>query len=160
AHGRAAWRQVVQADVDRRAYDRRREDRAVVSCRGLAGRGAAAVGEVKPSSFFVRTVSKRRVRWRWIAKSQKKIGPCFGSGPGVALIPLFFRPLKARGSARRQGAVPGLLRASVRIAPDDGCTLRCTPRLAARQRGILAFMPLTVVGPGRVHSARRGCPST
>src|SRR5262245_21045594 len=24
------------------------------------------------------------------------------------------------------------------------------PRLAARQRGILAFMPLTVVGPGRL----------
>src|SRR5262249_805066 len=38
----------------------------------------------------------------------------------------------------------------VRIAPDDEVHLRCTPRLAARQRGILAFMPLTVVGPGRL----------
>src|SRR5262249_8680151 len=37
---------------------------------------------------------------------------------------------------------------------------RHAPRLAARQRGILAFMPLTVVGPGRLHSGRRGCPST
>src|SRR5262245_56719581 len=37
---------------------------------------------------------------------------------------------------------------------------RHAPRPTARQRGILAFMPLTVVGPGRVHSARRGCPST
>src|SRR5262249_35416858 len=27
---------------------------------------------------------------------------------------------------------------------------RHAPRLAARQRGILAFMPLTVVGPGRL----------
>src|SRR5262249_35254968 len=75
--------------------------------------------------------------------------PLFAAlGQGVARIPLFFRPLKARGSARRQGALPGLLRAGVRIAPDDG---RETSRpLAARQRGILAFMPLTGVGPGRL----------
>src|SRR5262245_12913466 len=31
---------------------------------------------------------------------------------------------------------------------------RHAPRLAARQRGILAFMPLTVVGPGRLIVAR------
>ena len=40
-------RQIVQADVDRCAHDRRREDRAIVSCRGLGGRGKAVVGEVK-----------------------------------------------------------------------------------------------------------------
>src|SRR5215467_2985974 len=44
--------------------------------------------------------------------------------------------------ARRQGALPGLLRALG--------VKRHAPRLAARQRGILAFMPLTVVGPGRL----------
>src|SRR5215472_17796919 len=63
---------------------------------------------------------------------------------------LSFRFPQSRGMARRQGALPGLLRAGVRIAPDDEVHLRCTPRLAARQRGILAFMPLTVVGPGRL----------
>src|SRR5213594_891816 len=41
------------------------------------------------------------------------------------------------------GGLSGLLRTM-------RCILRCPPRLAARQRGILAFMPLTVVGPGRL----------
>src|SRR5262249_16947295 len=40
--------------------------------------------------------------------------PLFAAlGQGVALIPLFRLPRKSRGSARRQGAVPGLLRAGV-----------------------------------------------
>src|SRR5438034_584951 len=46
--------------------------------------------------------------------------------------------------ARRQGAAwiaPGWNGLGVK---------RHAPRLAARQRGILAFMPLTVVGPGRL----------
>src|SRR5262249_55602797 len=54
-----------------------------------------------------------------------------------------------------------------RITPGGVSGLRRTlgalavhPRLAARQRGILAFMPLTVVGPGRLDSGRRGCPRT
>src|SRR5215831_17966508 len=52
--------------------------------------------------------------------------------------------------ARRQGALPGLLRAGCPDYSGRWVHLRCTPRLAARQRGILAFMPLTVVGPGRL----------
>src|SRR5881296_3366064 len=76
--------------------------------------------------------------------------PVSALGQGIARIPLLPSPSQSRGMARRQGALPGLLRAGVRITPDDEVHLRCTPRLAARQRGILAFMPLTVVGPGRL----------
>src|SRR5262245_46855554 len=52
--------------------------------------------------------------------------------------------------ARRQGAVPGLLRAGCPDYSGRWGVKRLAPRLAARQRGILAFMPLTVVGPGRL----------
>src|SRR5215475_5119946 len=63
---------------------------------------------------------------------------------GVALIPLLPSPSRSRGMARRQGAAwiaPGWNGLGVK---------RHALRLAARQRGILAFMPLTVVGPGRL----------
>src|SRR5919198_3518991 len=67
---------------------------------------------------------------------------CFGPGgrPHFSLP----SPSKTRGMARRQGAAwiaPGWNGLGVK---------RHAPRLAARQRGILAFMPLTVVGPGRL----------
>src|SRR5262245_44188899 len=59
--------------------------------------------------------------------------------------------------ARRQGAWPGLRQTGPgardsRASPDRRPlgVQRHAPRLAARQRGILAFMPLTVVGPGRL----------
>ena len=52
--------------------------------------------------------------------------------------------------ARRQGAVPGLLRAGCPDYSGRWGVKHHAPRLAARQRGILAFMPLTVVGPGRL----------
>ena len=72
----------------------------------------------------------------------------------------FFRLPRKRGGWRADRAqCPDYSGRVVRITPDVGCTY-VHPRLAARQRGILAFMPLTVVGPGRVASARRGCPST
>jgi hypothetical protein len=93
--------------------------------------------------------------------SSKKIGPYSqSSGQGVALVPVFSLPPQARGLARRQGAMPGLLRAGCPDCSGRWGALRCTPRLAARQRGILTFMSLTVVGPGRLDSGRRGCPST
>ena len=85
-----------------------------------------------------------------VASRQKKIGPCSvagrGDSPDFRLLP---SPLESRGLARRQGALPGLLRAVSGLLRTLGAR-RCTPRLAARQRGILAFMPLTVVGPGRL----------
>src|SRR5262249_55218940 len=86
-----------------------------------------------------------------------KIGPCFGSGPGVARIPLLPSPSQARGMARRQGAWPGLRQTgpgvrSSRAGPERRAlgVKRHAPRLAARQRGIFAFRRLTVVGPGRL----------
>src|SRR5439155_26305969 len=95
-----------------------------------------------------------------IALGQKKSAPVSALGQGVARIPLLPSPSKTRGSARRQGALPGLLRAGCPDCSGREGVKRHAPHLAARQRGILAFMPLTVVGPGRVASARRGCPST
>src|SRR5262245_22885707 len=88
---------------------------------------------------------------------RKKIGPCtrlWASGSPL----LSSVSLAVEGVGAPTGAVPG-------IAP-GGCpdysgrmgVKRHAPRLAARQRGILAFMPLTVVGPGRVivpHEAAR-----
>jgi hypothetical protein len=88
----------------------------------------------------------------------KENRPLFAAlGQGVALVPVFSLPPQARGSARRQGAWSGLrqtgpgVRGS-RTSPDRRAlgVKRHAPRLAARQRGILAFKPLTVVGPGRV----------
>src|SRR5437867_10170937 len=93
-------------------------------------------------------------RWRSIRatglRSQKKIGPCLrlwarGSPSFLSSVP------SRRGGRRADKAhCPDYSGRVVRIAPDDEVHLRCTPRLAARQRGILAFMPLTVVGPGRL----------
>src|SRR5262245_60514992 len=80
-------------------------------------------------------------------KNKRKSAPVQALGQGVARISLFRLPRKSRGMARRQGALPGLLRAGVLRTLG---VKRHAPRLAARQRGILAFMPLTVVGPGRL----------
>src|SRR5262245_19754507 len=85
-----------------------------------------------------------------VALRQKKIGPCLRAlGQGSPAFRFFRLPRKSRGMARRQaqcpdysGRVSGLLRTMG--------VKRHAPRLAARQRGILAFMPLTVVGPGRL----------
>jgi hypothetical protein len=96
-----------------------------------------------------------------ITLSQKKIGPCLWLWARGSPAFRFFRLPRDRGGWRADRAHgPDYSGRVVRIAPDDEVHLQCTPRLAARQRGILAFMPLTVVGPGRVVSARRGCPST
>src|SRR5262245_53515303 len=90
----------------------------------------------------------------------KKIGPCFGSGPGDRPYSSSSVSLANEGGDAPQGALPGLLRGGPRMTPADAVHCGGPPRVSARQRGILAFRPLTVVGPGRVHSARRGCPST
>src|SRR5215813_15403169 len=90
------------------------------------------------------SIVKQRVAFSEIAKSQKKIDPCLRLwARGRPHFCLFASP-QARGMARRQGAAwiaPGWNGLGVK---------RHAPRLAARQRGILAFMPLTVVGPGRL----------
>src|SRR5262245_49455472 len=68
--------------------------------------------------------------------------PLFAAlGQGVARSSLFRLP-RDRGGWRADKALPGLLQAWNGLG-----VKRHAPRLAARQRGILAFMPLTVVGP-------------
>src|SRR4029453_12495694 len=88
---------------------------------------------------------------------QKNIGPCLrlwarGSPSFSSSV-----SLETEGVGAPQGAWPGLRQ----TGPGVRCSWagperralgvkRHAPRLAARQRGILAFMPLTVVGPGRL----------
>src|SRR5262245_61042310 len=93
-------------------------------------------------------LSNSAVCFSEIAASQKKIGPCFGSGPGD-------RPHFSSSVSLANEGVGAPTRRSARITPGGVSGLlrtmgvkRHAPRLAARQRGILAFMPLTVVGPG------------
>src|SRR5437867_9372680 len=81
----------------------------------------------------------------------KEYRPLFAaSGQRVALRSVFSLPSRRGGRRADKAHCPDCSGRGVRIAPDDEVHLRCTPRLAARQRGILAFMPLTVVGPGRL----------
>ena len=86
-----------------------------------------------------------------ILVESKENRPLFAAlGQGVARIPVFSLPPK-RGGRRADkahcpdysGRVSGLLRTM-------RCIANAPPRLSARQRGILAFKPLTVVGPGRL----------
>src|SRR5262249_40972412 len=91
-----------------------------------------------PNTFSCQTARCIEV----ICREAKENRPLFAaSGQRAALIPVFSLPLKARGSARRQGALPGLLRAGVRIAPDDGReTSRPAPCGAqTRHLGFYAF---------------------
>src|SRR5499427_6557977 len=76
---------------------------------------------------------------------QNKSAPVCGSGPGGRPHSSLFRLPRDRGGWRADKALPGLLQAGMVLG-----VKRHAPRLAARQRGILAFMPLTVVGPGRL----------
>src|SRR5437870_8647914 len=86
-----------------------------------------------------------------VAFSQRNIGPCSVAGRGDSPDFRFLSSPTIRGGWRADKAhCPDYSGRGVRITPDDEVHLRCTPRLAARQRGILAFMPLTVVGPGRL----------
>ena len=85
-----------------------------------------------------------------ITFSQRKSAPVSALGQGIALISLFRLPRNRGGWRADRAQCPDYSGRVVRITPDDEVHLRCTPRLAARQRGILAFMPLTVVGPGRL----------
>src|SRR5215510_9475447 len=92
-----------------------------------------------------------------LQRAKRKSAPVCGSGPGGRPHSLLPSPSQPRGSARRQGAWPGLRQTGPgardsRASPDRRAlgVKRHAPRLAARQRGILAFMPLTVVGPGRL----------
>ena len=85
------------------------------------------------------------------------IGPCLRlrARGSPSFLSLFRLPRKSRGSARRQGAVPGLLRAGVRIAPDDE-VLCAAPRASRRaNKHLRAYaLPTTRTGqdlfvPGR-----------
>src|SRR5262245_49344475 len=89
------------------------------------------------------------------AKEERSLFAYFG--PGGALIPLSSPPSKIEGDGAPQGAWPGLRQTGPRVrgsraGPDRRAlgVKRHAPRLAARQRGIFAFVPLTVVGPGRL----------
>src|SRR5262245_18986529 len=93
----------------------------------------------------------------YYANGQKDIAPCYAFPGQRAARPSRFSPLETEGVGAPQGAWPGLrqtgpgVRCS-RASPERRAlgVKRHAPRLAARQRGILAFVPLTVVGPGRV----------
>jgi hypothetical protein len=69
-----------------------------------------------------------------------------GDSPDFRFLP---SPSNRGGWRADKAQCPDYSGRGVRLTPDDGCTT-VHPRLAARQRGILAFMPLTVVGPGRL----------
>jgi hypothetical protein len=123
-----------------------RRTRGSLVRKARAGAFAHPTRLFKLSNSAFRSVKSQRVK--------RKSSPVCGSGPGDRPHFSLPSPSRSRGMARRQGAAwiaPGWNGVGVK---------RHAPRLAARQRGILAFMPLTVVGPGRVVSARRGCPST
>jgi hypothetical protein len=94
--------------------------------------------------------------------------PVCGFGPGGRPRLLSSPPSKIEGMTRHKAHGPGCpwtgpgVRVS-RASPERRAlgVKRHAPRLAARQRGILAFMPLTVVGPGRLlvaGEAARGPP--
>src|SRR5262249_49512708 len=96
------------------------------------------------------SIVKQRIAFSEITCSQKKIAPC--SSLWARRSPTF--PSLRFPSGEGVGAPTGRI---ARIAPGGVSGLlrtmgvkRHAPRLAARQRGILAFMPLTVVGPGRL----------
>src|SRR5262245_41799224 len=88
------------------------------------------------------------------------IGPCLRLWARGAPAFSSSVSLETEGDGAPQGAWPGFrqtgpgVRCS-RAGPDRRAlgVKRHAPRLAARQRGILAFMPLTVVGPGRLLAA-------
>src|SRR4029450_11086911 len=92
-----------------------------------------------------------------VTLGQKKIGPCLRLWARGSPSLLSSVSLETEGVGAPQGAWPGFrqtgpgVRGS-RTGPDRRAlgVKRHAPRLAARQRGILAFMPLTVVGPGRL----------
>src|SRR5207249_9461493 len=93
-----------------------------------------------------------------ICPETKENRPLFAAlGQGVALIPLLPSPSTIEGDGAPQGAWPGLRQTGPgardsRASPDRRAlgVKRHAPRLAAHQRGIFAFRPLTVVGPGRL----------
>src|SRR5262245_42203311 len=90
-------------------------------------------------------------------ESKIKIVPCLRLWARGSPAFLSSVSLAIEGDGAPQGAWPGFrqtgpgVRCS-RAGPDRRAlgVKRHAPRLAARQRGILAFQPLTVVGPGRV----------
>src|SRR5262245_49988815 len=93
----------------------------------------------------------------WLAESKMNIGPCLRLWARGSPSFLSSVSLADEGVGAPQGAWPGLRQTGPgardsRASPDRRAlgVKRHAPRLAARQRGILAFRPLTVVGPGRL----------
>src|SRR5215510_3625123 len=82
------------------------------------------------------------------AKEYRPLFCCWARG--FARLPPSSFPSNRGGRRADKAQCPDYSGRVVRITPDDEVHFRCTSRLAARQRGILAFMPLTVVGPGRL----------
>src|SRR5438093_9588216 len=88
---------------------------------------------------------------------KRKSSPVCCSGPGGRPHSASSVSLEIEGDGAPQGAWPGFRQTGPgardsRAGPDRRAlgVKRHAPRLAARQRGILAFRPLTVVGPGRL----------
>jgi hypothetical protein len=129
-------------------------------------RGRAEI--VAPSVVTI-PLSKSAVRLGRIADRQKKISPCFGSGPGDRPHSSFSPPSKSRGW--RADKAHGLDR-QARSWPDLQRALgvkRHAPRLAARQRGIFglrlnqrsgrtrSYLSLEVFSRGRPWVRVRSC---
>src|SRR5262245_5909864 len=90
-------------------------------------------------------------------ESKIKIVPCLRLWARGSPAFLSSVSLAIEGDCAPQGAWPGFRQAgpgvrSSRASPERRAlgVKRHAPRLAARQRGIFAFRPLTVVGPGRL----------
>jgi hypothetical protein len=115
-------------------------------------------GSVGPHAFTYSVVKQRCLDVA--CKEAKQNRPLFAAlGQGVARIPLLPSPSKSRGMARRQGAVPGLLRAGCPACAGrwvhNGAPAPCGA--PTRHLGLYAF-DRGRTGPAP--SGRRGCPST
>jgi hypothetical protein len=97
--------------------------------------------------------------WRWSLKQHKMVSSPVRTlwARGAPSFRSSSVPRTSEGDGAPQGAWPGLRQTGPgardsRASPDRRAlgVKRHAPRLVARQRSILAFMPLTVAGPGRL----------
>src|SRR5262245_52949474 len=108
-------------------------------------------------SVITYSVVKEPVHCVRFKKAKRKSAPVCGSGPGGHPHSSLPSPSKIEGDGAPQGAWPGFRQTGPRVrgsraSPERRApgVKRHAPRLAAHQRGIFAFRPLTVVGPGRL----------
>jgi hypothetical protein len=102
-------------------------------------------------SVVVPNIFNCQTALRDVAFRQKNIGPCSVAGRGASPDFRFLPPPSNRGGWRADKAHgPDCSGRGVRIAPDDEVHCGAPRALRRANAGILAFMPSTVVGPGRL----------